>query len=158
MAWAESQYHHCLLESPEAEPARQYLARPRDHRREHREIPPRLLARIAGTGSSTRPRAARLAREGARSDRAVWSARDDGSRYDRFRGRVLFSIRDAQGRPVGLGGRVLPESGATSPAKYVNSPETPLFTKSKLLYGLDVAKDAIAARAGTALVMEGYTD
>lgn len=80
-----------------------------------------------------------------------------GRLYDRFRGRVLFAIRDAQGRPVGLGGRVLPESGSKSPAKYVNSPETPLFSKSSLLYGLDVAKDAIR-KSHTAMVMEGYTD
>ena len=82
---------------------------------------------------------------------------EGGSLYDRFKGRVLFSIRDAQGRPVGIGGRVLPELGTTSPAKYVNSPETPLFTKSKLLYGLDLARDAIR-KSRTALVMEGYTD
>ena len=82
---------------------------------------------------------------------------EGGSPYDRFRGRVLFSIRDAQGRPVGIGGRVLPELGTTSPAKYVNSPETPLFTKSKLLYGLDLAREALR-KSRTALVMEGYTD
>jgi DNA primase len=82
---------------------------------------------------------------------------EGGSFYDRFRGRVLFSIHDAQGRPVGIGGRVLPELGSTSPAKYVNSPETPLFTKSKLLYGLDLAREAMR-KTRTALVMEGYTD
>ena len=70
---------------------------------------------------------------------------------------MLFSIRDPLNRPVGLGGRVLPESGSTSPAKYVNSPETPLFAKSSLLYGLDVARDAMR-KSRTALVMEGYTD
>ena len=77
--------------------------------------------------------------------------------YDRFRGRVLFSIRDTQDRPVGIGGRILPESGLASPAKYINSPETPLFSKGKLLYGLDVAREAIR-KSRTALVMEGYTD
>ena len=77
--------------------------------------------------------------------------------YDRFRGRALFSIRDAQGRPVGLGGRMLPESAASSPAKYVNSPETPLFPKSHLLYGLDLAREAIR-KSRAAMVMEGYTD
>ena len=82
---------------------------------------------------------------------------EGGSLYDRFKGRLLFSIRDAQGRPVGIGGRVLPELGTTSPAKYVNSPETPLFTKSKLLYGLDLAREALR-KTRTALVMEGYTD
>ena len=58
---------------------------------------------------------------------------------------------------MGIGGRVLPELGTTSPAKYVNSPETPLFTKSKLLYGLDLAREALR-KTRTALVMEGYTD
>ena len=82
---------------------------------------------------------------------------EGGNLYDRFKGRLLFSIRDAQGRPVGIGGRVLPELGTTSPAKYVNSPETPLFTKSKLLYGLDLAREALR-KTRTALVMEGYTD
>ena len=82
---------------------------------------------------------------------------EGGSLYDRFQGRLLFSIHDAQGRPVGIGGRVLPELGTTSPAKYVNSPETPLFTKSKLLYGLDLAREALR-KSRTALVMEGYTD
>ena len=82
---------------------------------------------------------------------------EGGNLYDRFKGRLLFSIRDAQGRPVGIGGRVLPELGTTSPAKYVNSPETPLFTKSKLLYGLDLAREALRKNR-TALVMEGYTD
>ena len=66
-----------------------------------------------------------------------------GSLYDRFRGRLLFSIRDVQGRPVGLGGRVLPEIGFDQPRQVLNSPETPLFTKSHLLYGLDLARDDV---------------
>ena len=77
--------------------------------------------------------------------------------YDRFKGRVLFPIFDSQGRAVGLGGRVLPQLATGDAAKYVNSPETPLFSKSNLLYGLNVARDAIR-KTGTALVMEGYTD
>ncbi len=82
---------------------------------------------------------------------------EGGGPFDRFKGRLLFSIHDGQGRPVGIGGRVLPELGSTSPAKYINSPETPLFTKSKLLYGLDLAREAMRKNR-TALVMEGYTD
>jgi DNA primase len=58
---------------------------------------------------------------------------------------------------VGIGGRVLPELSAGSPAKYVNSPETPLVAKSSLLYGLDLAKESIR-RARRAIVVEGYTD
>ncbi len=78
--------------------------------------------------------------------------------YDTFRGRVLFSIRDTQSRPVGFGGRVIPIPGEETPAaKYLNSRETPLFSKSSLLYGLDFARDAITKQK-TAIVMEGYTD
>jgi DNA primase len=77
--------------------------------------------------------------------------------YDRFKGRVLFPIFDTQARAVGIGGRVLPGLAAEDAAKYVNSPETPLFSKSHLLYGLNVARDAIR-KTGTAVVMEGYTD
>ena len=58
---------------------------------------------------------------------------------------------------MGLGGRLLPDSGSTSPAKYLNSAETPLFAKSSLLYGLDVAREAVR-QSRTAMVMEGYTD
>ena len=68
-----------------------------------------------------------------------------------------FSIRDAQGRPVGLGRPRAAGPVRHSPAKYVNSPETPLFSKSHLLYGLDVAREAIR-KSRTAMVMEGYTD
>jgi DNA primase len=70
---------------------------------------------------------------------------------------VLFPIFDAQARAVGVGGRVLPALAGPDTAKYVNSPETPLFSKSKLLYGLNMARDAIR-KSSTALVVEGYTD
>lgn len=79
----------------------------------------------------------------------------DRGRYDTFRGRVIFPIRDEQGRPVAFGGRVLP--GSDSPAKYLNSPETPLFSKSKILFGLDVAKREVLSTK-TAVVFEGYAD
>jgi DNA primase len=72
--------------------------------------------------------------------------------YDRFRDRVMFTICDDQGRPVAFAGR----SFAGDP-KYVNIPNTPLFTKGSLLYGLDLARDAIRA-SGRAVLVEGYTD
>lgn len=78
---------------------------------------------------------------------------NDGRVYDRFRGRLMFPIRDDRGRTVGFGGRVL---GDGVP-KYLNSPQTALFDKGGLLYGLDRAKDVIRA-AGTATVVEGYMD
>ena len=92
--------------------------------------------------------------------------------YDRFRGRVLFPIRDATGNATGLGGRILPApppptiatpDPALAPApdsdgpKYLNSPATPLFDKSRTLYPLDRAKAAIR-KSGIAVIVEGYTD
>ncbi len=75
--------------------------------------------------------------------------------YDRFRGRLMFPICDEQGRVVAFSGRVLP--GDESPAKYVNSPETPIFTKSKIFFGLDKSKRAILDN-GYAIICEGQLD
>ena len=77
-----------------------------------------------------------------------------GGVYDRFRGRIIIPIRDASGRAIGLGGRILPD--AEGP-KYLNSPATPLFDKSRTLYGIDLAKNAIR-REKLAVIVEGYTD
>ncbi len=83
-----------------------------------------------------------------------------GGVYDRFRERVIFPIRDAGGHPVGLGGRILGkegEGGADTGPKYLNSPATPLFDKSRTLYLIDRAKTAIR-KTGQAVIVEGYTD
>lgn len=77
--------------------------------------------------------------------------------YDRFRGRLIFPIRDVQDRVVAFGGRLLPNTTVKSSAKYVNSPETPIFTKSKMVYGLDRARNAIR-KSNVVLITEGYTD
>ena len=75
--------------------------------------------------------------------------------YDRFRGRLMFPICDEQGRVIGFSGRVLdPEAKA---AKYVNSPETPLFTKGKVMFGLDKSKRALLD-ANSVVVCEGQLD
>ena len=81
------------------------------------------------------------------------SENDRGRRYDRFRGRVIFPIKDPLGRVLGFAGRVL---GDELP-KYLNTPETDLFKKSELLYGLDKARTAIR-ETGEVLVVEGYMD
>lgn len=78
-----------------------------------------------------------------------------GGHYDAFRNRVIFPIRDESGRTVAFGGRVMP--GSEDPAKYLNSPETPLFSKGRTVFGLDLARQAIVA-AGTVAIVEGYTD
>lgn len=82
-------------------------------------------------------------------------ANRDGKRYGRFRGRLMFPINDEQGRVIGFSGRVL-ESEAKA-AKYVNSPETVLFHKSRVFYGLDKARREILD-AKSALVCEGQLD
>jgi len=79
--------------------------------------------------------------------------------YDRFRERIIFPIRDANGHAVGLGGRYLIAEGDTRDhgPKYLNSPATPLFDKSRTLYLVDRAKSAIR-KSGQAVIVEGYTD
>ncbi|MEP0060964.1 DNA primase [Rhodopirellula bahusiensis] len=87
--------------------------------------------------------------------------------YDRFRGRLMFPIDNAQGQAISLGGRIIPAisdriaeakgDGSNGGAKYINGPETMLFRKSNELYGLHLARDAMRA-ADEVLVMEGYTD
>ena len=76
-----------------------------------------------------------------------------GGVYDKFRARVLFPIRDQNGHAVGLGGRLLEGEGP----KYLNSPATPLFDKSRTLYPIDKAKGPIR-KLGQAVIVEGYTD
>jgi DNA primase len=155
MAWAEQQYEQCLL-SPEGEAARAYL--------KQRGVQDESLAKFhLGFAPDRwdwlleRARGTRYSPKILETVGLVGERRSGNGYYDRFKGRVLFSIRDVQGRPVGLGGRILPGSTDENAAKYVNSPETPLFSKSNLLYGLDFAKEAMT-KSRTALVMEGYTD
>ncbi len=83
-----------------------------------------------------------------------------GGVYDRFRERVIFPIRDTNGSPVGLGGRILAAAtndGADHGPKYLNSPATPLFDKSRTLYLIDKAKGPIR-KSSQAVIVEGYTD
>lgn len=156
LAWAEQRFHAFLLQAPDAEPARKYLL---DRGITVDSInlfrlgysPNRwdwLLQEARATSFSPKL----LASVGLLKERP-----NGTGMYDYFRGRTLFSIHDPLGRTVGFGGRVLPGVSDDNPAKYVNSPETPVFTKSSLLYALDHAKDAIA-HDKYAVVMEGYTD
>lgn len=80
----------------------------------------------------------------------------DGRRFEFFHGRILFPLTDHHGSVVGLAGRVFAGERADAP-KYLNSPETVLYLKSKVLYGLDRAKEAIR-RENLAVLVEGYTD
>ena len=78
----------------------------------------------------------------------------DGRYYDRFRDRVIFPIWDTGGRVIAFGGRALQED---NPPKYLNSPETPLFSKGRVLYAFDRARRAMD-EAGRAILVEGYLD
>ncbi len=161
MAWAEAAYHGFLTESPEAEPARRYLQSRHINDQSIARFrigyaPDRwdwLLSQAASAGFSPRV----LEKVG------LIAARQSGSGfYDRFRGRVLFPIHDAhvrEARPIALGGRILPELAKDEVAKYINSPESPIYSKNRQLYALDQAREAILkAKPKTVLVMEGYTD
>lgn len=80
---------------------------------------------------------------------------EDNRAYDTFRNRIMFPIRDEGGRIIAFGGRVMP--GSDDPAKYLNSPETPLFSKGRCAFGLDLARQRIV-ETRTVAVVEGYTD
>lgn len=164
MAWAQEQFHRCLLNAPEAEPARHYLAErkisPESVRRFHLGFAPDRWDWLLKQALNTEISIKALEAVGL-----IVRKQDGPGHYDRFRGRVLFPIHDVQGRPVAVGGRILPQLAAdpSAPgsndarAKYINSPETALFSKSSMLYGLDSARDAIGS-SRVAVVMEGYTD
>lgn len=158
LAWAEEQFHRCLVSAPEGEPGRAYFAErgitDETIRRFHLGYAPMgqrwdwLLERARGTEWTP----AILERIGLLRRKEL-----NGSHYDWFRGRAMFSIRDARSRPIAFGGRVLPQLADERTAKYINSPETPLFSKSRELYALDIARENFKNDGG-AIVMEGYTD
>ena len=80
--------------------------------------------------------------------------KDEGGSYDRFRGRIIFPVFDVQGKPIAFGGRTLDPDGDP---KYLNSPETPAYTKGRNLYGLNLTRDEIR-RQEFAILVEGYLD
>ena len=148
IAW----YREVLLRAPQAEAARLYL----DERGLTAETLERFTIGYAPTTWDALTR--RLVGRGFTSDELIAaglaSPSHRGGVIDKFRGRIIIPIRDASGRAVGLGGRIMP--GAEGP-KYLNSPAGPLFDKSHTLYGLDLAKAAIR-REKLTVIVEGYTD
>jgi DNA primase len=148
IAW----YREVLLQARQAEAARLYLA--------ERGLTLETLERF-GVGYAPTTWDAltrRLTGRGFTNDELVAaglaSPSNRGGVIDKFRGRIIIPIRDASGRAVGLGGRIMP--GAEGP-KYLNSPAGPLFDKSHTLYGLDLAKASIR-REKLTVIVEGYTD
>jgi len=151
-------YHHRLLESPDARPAREYLR--------SRGISGELARQFKlgwapdewdALASALKMNEALLLATGL----GFLNKRD--RRQDALRARVIFPIFDPAGKAIAVGGRVLPPgSGANAPAdrteaKYKNSPETTIYSKRKTLYALNFAKDDII-KSGEIIVCEGYTD
>src|SRR5262245_37149033 len=146
-------YHAVLTSSKAGEPARDYL-----HKRGFTDdtiaahqlgwAPSGWDTLVTQLGAKRDVRAEELAEVGLASPRQ----RGPGF-YDKFRARVVFPIRDQNGHAVGLGGRLLEGEGP----KYLNSPATPLFDKSRTLYLIDRAKGPIR-KTGQAVIVEGYTD
>ncbi len=146
-------YQRCLLESNQAAVARDYL--------KERDLGQDAIERF-GIGYAPVRDVNWSAWASKRSidiellvKAGVLIRREEGGWYDRFSNRLMFPICDDSGRVIGFSGRILP--GDERPAKYVNSPETPLFTKSKVIYALHLAKREILDRE-EAIICEGQID
>jgi DNA primase len=146
-------FHRALLETPGAERARQYL--------KERELDENTVKNfLIGYAPDSRDALLRWRREKKYSIDLFVAAglimkSEQGDVYDRFRNRLMFPIRDELGRVIGFSGRILEKSDKL--AKYVNSPETAIFKKGRVLYALDKAKRNILD-AKTAILCEGQID
>jgi DNA primase len=143
-------YHQRLLNSPDAAAARGYL---RVERGYDGAVVRQYRLGWAPEGWDSLVRALQLPSDVVR-DAGLGYANRSGGLNDAFRGRLMFPIFDASGKAVGFGGRILP--GGDGP-KYKNTAETSVYTKSRVLYGLNWAKKAVVD-AGQVVICEGYTD
>jgi DNA primase len=149
LAWWEDQLKS---QAPAARAAREYL----DQRGITEET--RLVFRLGFAPDSWDALSTHLRQKGATQEQIEKSGlvvkKDEGGSYDRFRGRLMFPVIDAQGRAIAFGGRTLDPEGEP---KYLNSPETSAYTKGRHLYGLNLTRDEIR-RQGFAILVEGYLD
>ena len=164
---AKTYFRRCLLDEKVGATAQRYLAErgiPRDMaERFQLGYAPKGwngLVRFLANRKAPLDQAAALGLIGERSGRDERS-RPGAQWYDRFRHRLMFPITDVTGRPVGFGGRLLPDPRDAArerpQPKYLNSPESALYKKGALLYGLFQAKEPVR-ETGRVLVVEGYTD
>lgn len=176
LEWLCEKYHQYYLTSPEAEEARSYIQERGISEQSARKFKigyaPMNSSVLLDWINNSRVGVQTLIEAGVlnvRQDSFVSetdivsgksktiSNRERAVIYDRFHGRVLFPIRDTSKRTVAFGGRILPNSALKSPGKYINSPETIVFIKSKMFYGFDMARNHILAKK-RAIITEGYTD
>jgi DNA primase len=153
VAW----YHERLLRAPDAGPARDYL-RSRGY---DGDVVRQFRLGWAPDDWDAMAASLRLP-ENVLSDSGLGFVNRRGRVQDSFRGRVLFPICDPSGRPVALGGRILPPRAGQAPPdrpepKYKNSQESPIYSKRRTLYALNWAKKGVIAQ-GEVVVCEGYTD
>ena len=148
---ATEYYHHLLLRSPVAEMARIYL--------DGRGVFPKTIQdfQLGFSLDSWEALRGHLMGKGYQEEELIAAGllveKEQGGSYDRFRNRLMFPIRDIRGRVLGFGARALDDSLP----KYINSPQTKIFDKSGILYGIDRAKDSIR-RQNRAIIVEGYMD
>ena len=153
MAKAVEWYHERLLSGADAGAARSYLR----SRGLDGDVVREFRIGWAPDAWDELTRALRLDRDLAEGT-GLARLNSRGRLNDHFRARILFPINDDRGDPISFGGRILPGGeGPGNQGKYKNTAETPLYSKSKVLYGLDRAKTSIVS-AGTAVICEGYTD
>ncbi|HSB26537.1 MAG TPA: DNA primase [Pyrinomonadaceae bacterium] len=149
--WALEWWEKQLETSPEARIAREDL-----ERREITEETKKAF-RLGYSPDSWEALIAYLRHKGATQFQIERSGlvvkKDEGGIYDRFRGRLMFPVFDAQGRPIAFGARTLKNEDA----KYINSPETAAYVKGRNLFGLNLTRDEIR-RAGFAILVEGFLD
>jgi len=149
---AASYFHYQLRNTPEGQKALTYL--------KGRGLSDEIIETFGlGYAPNSHEAIIRYFKNKGRSDSdlkevGLVSERDDGTIYDKFRHRIIFPIRDARGRMAGFGGRVL---NSDDIPKFLNSPQTALFDKSSLLYGLEHARTPIRA-LDQAVIVEGYLD
>lgn len=152
---AQDFYHECLIKTARGEVGRKYL--------EARGITAETIEtfKLGWATDDWDNLLANLTRRGFSPEHLekvglIIKRKNSSGYFDRFRGRVMIPINDVFGHTVGFGGRILTNATETSP-KYLNSPETEIFNKKTLLFGLDKSNQAIG-KAGAALVVEGYMD
>jgi DNA primase len=144
-------YRRILREDPTGEPGRRYLERRGVDEATAEAY--RLGFAPDSWDALTRHLEQQKASLGTAEKLGLVRKRESGGYYDMFRNRLLFTITDSYGKPVGFGGRVLDD---TLP-KYINSPESTIYHKSEILFGVDLAKQAMREQ-GAAIIVEGYFD
>ena len=152
--FAARYYHKVLMESSQGKPYRQYL--------KNRQIDEEILVKfqLGATPNGWDNLYQALKKRGVSAQEMldlglISESRKAGQYIDRFRQRLMFPIADEKGNIIAFGGRIIDKD--SSPQKYLNSPDTPLFHKSRNLYGLHLARNGIR-NADQAIIVEGYMD